>query len=454
MRSESPRVLVVDRETPETREVIAFLRSRGYRTLWAKDNESAFNVLDHERVDCLVCEVQEHRIDGLAVLRRARTLFPELCAVMVATEADVEAAVAAVHEGAHDFQTKPLNLEKLAATLTRGLSQQAMASRIADLESRLDERFGFERFTGPSRAISRVLDQVRQVAPTRATVLVTGETGTGKDLLAHAIHQNSPRAKERFVRLNFGALAEGVVESELFGHEKGAFTGAVERRAGRFEIADGGTLFLDEISEASPAVQAKLLRVLQEQEFERVGGSDTLRVDVRVVAATNRQLEDEVKAGRFRQDLYYRLRVVAIEMPPLRERKEDIPLLIEQFIRDMNRAHSRRVTGINRLAQERLVAYDWPGNVRELKNCIEGMVVFAEGKRPLAVSDLPVALRESRTEAAREVSLVLGQSLEEVERRFVEETLRWVGYDKQRAAETLGIGLRTLYRKLKEYEIV
>jgi DNA-binding NtrC family response regulator len=433
---------------------MAFLRARGYRTLWARDAESAFNVLDQEPIDCLVCELSEPRIDGIGVLHRARARNSELCAVMVTAGAEIEAAVESMREGAYDFQTKPLNLEKLAATLKHGLSHQALANRLADLESRLDERYGFERFTGNSPAVSRVLDQIRQVAPTRATVLVAGETGAGKDLVAQAIHQNSPRAKERFVRVNFAALAEGVVESELFGHERGAFTGAVERRAGRFELADGGTLFLDEISEVGSAVQAKLLRVLQEQEFERVGGSETLRVDVRVIAATNRKLEEMVPAGSFREDLYYRLRVVAIDMPPLRARKEDIPLLAEQFLREFNRAHGRRVTGINRGAMERLLAYDWPGNVRELKNCVEGMVVFAEGRRALTVTDLPVALREFRLAPAREVRLTVGQSMEEVERRFIEETLRWLGYDKQRAAETLGIGLRTLYRKLKEYEIV
>jgi DNA-binding NtrC family response regulator len=454
VKQEAPRVLVVDHETPETRALIAFLRSRGFRTLWAKDSESAFNVLDHEPVDCVVSELGAPRIDGLSVLHRALALHPEACAVMMTAGGDIDAAVTAMREGAHDFQTKPPNLEKLVATLKRGLSHQAMASRLADLESRLDERFGFERFTGDSPAIRRVIEQIRQVAPTRATVLLTGETGTGKDLVAHAVHQHSPRTKERFVRVNFAALAEGVVESDLFGHEKGAFAGAVERRAGRFEIADGGTLFLDEVSEVGLAVQAKLLRVLQEQEFERVGGSETLRVDVRVIAATNRNLEELVRQGRFREDLYNRLRVVAIEMPPLRERKDDIPLLVEQFLREFNRVHGRRVTSVTRGALERLLAHDWPGNIRELKNCVEGMVVFAEGKRPLSVSDLPATLREAQTEAVRDLRLPLGQSLQEVERRFIEETLRWLGYDKQRASETLGIGLRTLYRKLKEYEIV
>jgi DNA-binding NtrC family response regulator len=445
--------LLVDPETPESRKLIAFMRSRGFRALWARDGESAFNVLDTEAVDSLVCELRMERIDGISILQRALRLHPGLCAVMMTAGGDVETAVEAMREGAYDFQTKPLNLEKLVATLRHGLSHQALATRVADLESRLDERFGFERFTGNSPAIQRVIDQTRQISATRATVLISGETGSGKNLVAQALHHNSPRSRERFVRVNFAALANDEVESELFGHEQGAVPGAEERRRGRLEIADGGTLYLDEIAELSLPVQAKLLRVLQEQEFERVGGSETNRVDVRLVVATNRKLDELVARQGFREDLYASVRVVTIEMPPLRERTEDIALLVEEFIRDFNRTHNRRVTGISRAALERLLAYDWPGNVREFKNCIEGMVVFVESKRPIAVTDLPVALREFQTEPAREVRLGLGQSMEEVERRFIEETLRWVGYDKPRAAETLGIGLRTLYRKLKEYEI-
>jgi DNA-binding NtrC family response regulator len=398
--------------------------------------------------------VQEQRIDGLAVLRRALARTESLCAVMVATAADVDLALAAMREGAQDYQTKPVNLEKLTATLSRGLAQRAQAERLAHLQSRLDERFGFEHFTGHSPAIHRVLEQIRHVAPTLAPVLVTGEPGTGKEWVAHALHQNSSRARERFVRLHFGTLAEEAGESELFGLESSTPLGEVERRAGRLEIADGGTLLLDDIGEAGTVAQTKLARFLDTSEFERAGGSSTVRADVRVVCSTHHSLPERVREGRFRDDLHDRLRAVTIEMPPLRARKEDIPLLVEQFIRSGNRAHGRKVTGINAAAIERLLVYDWPGNVRELANVIEGMVVFAEGKRALVVSDLPVALREFPAERAREMRVAMGQSIEEVERRFIEETLRWVEYDKRRAAETLGIGLRTLYRKLKEYDIV
>jgi DNA-binding NtrC family response regulator len=446
--------LLVDPETPESRELIAFLRSRGFRVFWARNGEGAFNVLDTEHVDCLVCELRMERIDGLAILRRSLKRHPGLCAVMMTEGGAVETAVEAMREGAFDFQTKPLNLEKLAATLRHGLSHQALAGRVAHLESRLDERFGFERFTGKSRVVQQLIDQTRQAAATRATVLISGESGSGKGLVAQALHQNSPRSKERFVRVNCAVLAEDEVESELFGRERPVAGGGAERRKGRLEIGDGGTLFLDAVSGVSLAVQEQLLRVLQGDEFERVGGEEAYRVDVRVVASTDRDLEDLVERKAFREDLYQLLHAVNIRVPPLRERQEDIPLLVEEFIREFNRAHARKVTGISRAALERLQAYEWPANVRELKNSIEGMVVFAESKRPLSVTDLPVALRDSQTEPSREVRLDLGQSMEEVEKRFIAETLRWVGYDKPRAAETLGISLRTLYRKLKEYEIV
>jgi len=434
-RTTSARILIVESENAETRGWIAFLRARGLGVLWAKDGESAFNVLDHEPVDGLVCEVQEQRIDGLAVLRRALARTESLCAVMVATAADVELALAAMREGAQDYQTKPLNLEKLSATLSHGLAQRAQAERLAALETRLDERFGLERFPGRSPAIQRAIERIRALAATLDPVLVTGEPGTGKEWAAHALHQNSPRARERYVEMRFGAVAFEDGESEL---------------AGRLEIADGGTLFLDDVGDAGPAAQDRLARYLDTGELEAQGA----RVDVRVVCATRRPLDELVEEGGFRPDLEQRLGAVTLEMPPLRARKEDIPLLVDGLVRAGNRAHGRKVTGINPAALERLLAYDWPGNVRELANVIEGMVVFAEGKRALAVSDLPVALREFPAERAREMRVALGQSMAEVERRLIEETLRWVEYDKRRAAETLGIGLRTLYRKLKEYDIV
>ena len=452
---ERPVVLVVDCESPGTSGLIAFLRDRDLEVVWSRDGESGYNALDSTRVDCLVTELSVQRIDGLSLLRRARERNPEVCAVLIAEGADVGKAVEAMRQGAADFQVKPLNHEKLLAVLRQGLDRQALAARVAEMEAQLDERFGFERLTGRSRAIVGVMEQVRHIASTRATVLIEGETGTGKGLVAQAVHQNSPRKRERFVGVNCGALAEGVIESELFGRgtraergSGGAFTSANALRRGRFELAEGGTLFLDEIGELPPTVQVKLLRVLQDRSFERAGGTETLRVDVRLIAATNRDLAAEVKAGRFREDLYYRLSVVRVHMPPLHARPEDLPLLVKGFIREFDREHGRRVTGLTRGVLDRLMRHPWPGNVRELRNTIEGMVVFAEGRRTLDLSDLPVTLREVES-AGEKLELRVGMTVEEAERRLIAATLRHCGNDKPRAAAMLGVGLRTLYRKLK-----
>jgi len=456
MQKERPTVLVVDRESAATKALLAFLRDHDLEVVWAHDGESGYNALDATRVDCLVTELRVQRIDGMALLRRASERNPEICAVLITEGADVGMAVEAMRQGAADFQVKPVNHEKLLAVLRQGLERQALAARVVEMEARIDERFGLERLTGRSRAIVRIMEQVRHIASTRATVLIEGETGTGKGLMAQAVHQNSPRKGERFVWVNCGTLAEGVIESELFGRgtraergSGGASTGARALRRGRFELADGGTLFLDEIGDLPPTVQVKLLRVLQDRSFERAGGGENVRVDVRLIAATNRDLAAEVASGRFREDLYYRLGVVRIQMPPLRERPEDIPLLVEGFIREFDREHGRRVTGITRGVLDRLMRHPWPGNVRELRNTVEGMVVFAEGRRALDLSDLPDALRAVES-AGEKLELRVGMTVEEAERQLVIATLRHCGDDKPRAAAMLGIGLRTLYRKLKQ----
>jgi two-component system response regulator HydG len=445
---EKPRVLVVDRESEAVKALVAFLRRHDLEVVWARDGEAGCNVLDATRVDCLVTELRVQRIDGMGLLRLARERNPEVCAVVITDAADIDVAVEAMRRGAADFQVKPLNLKKLLAVLRQGFERQALVARVAEMEAQLDERFGFERLTGHSPAILAVMEQVRHIASTRATVLIEGEAGTGKGLVAESIHRNSPRRSERFVWVNCGGLAEDVIESELFGHERDAFTGAGAPRRGCFELADGGTLFLDEVAEAPPAIQVKLLRVLQDRSFERVGGSETIRTDVRIVAATHGALAAEVEAGRFREDLFFRLSAVRIEMPPLRERLEDIPLLVEAFLREFNREHSRRVTGITRGVLDRLLRHPWPGNVRELRNAIEGMVVFAQGRRSLDLSDLPDALRGADGPGER-LEMRVGMTVDEAERQLIAATLRHCGNDKPRAAAMLGIGLRTLYRKLK-----
>ena len=451
-RIETPKVLVVDGESPETKRLITFLEANKYVVLWAKDGEAAHNIFESEPVNVIISELRVHRIDGMRLLSIARARNPEICLIVITKEADVELATEAMRQGAYDFQVKPLNLEKIKAVIERGISHQKLVAEATDLHTRLDTRYGFENLVGHSRGMNEIFDKVRQIAPTRATVLISGETGTGKELLALAIHQNSPRRNEPFVKLNCAALSEGVIESELFGHERGSFTGAIAMRKGRFEVADGGTLFIDEVSEITTPVQAKLLRVLQEMEFERVGGSIPMRVDVRLIVATNQNLESLIKRKKFRQDLYYRLKVVTIEVPPLKERKEDIPLLADCFITEFNELHGKKVKGITRGAMDFLIQHDWPGNVRELKNCIEGMVVFCSRERPLDVADLPEHLRTSK-KRKQYYNIAVGMTMQEVEKITLEETLKSVGYDKQKAAEILGIGLRTLYRKMKEYDI-
>jgi len=450
---EKPRALVVDKDESRGREMVLFLENElQCDATLARDGEAAYNVLDHELVQVVVTDLRVQRIDGLRLLEIARARNPEVAVVLVAPDAELATATEAMRRGAYDVQTRPIHFERLRLVLERAISHQRLVLEVSDLQARLDHRYGIEHLTGKSPQMVTVYDRIRQLASARTTILVTGETGTGKELVAKAIHHLSPRRNEPFVALNCSALAEGVVESELFGHERGAFTGASAARRGRFEIADGGTVFLDEVSEISPNIQVKLLRVIQEREVERVGGSAPIAVDVRLVCATNRDLRELVQDGRFREDLFYRLNVASIRLPPLRERKSDIPLLVDEFIQDFNRENRKKVRGITRGAMELLMQYEWPGNVRELRNLIEGVVVFGRDGQPLDVGDLPNHIR-SQAHATRNLNLRVGMTMKEIEQRAIEETLKATGYDKQRTAQILEIGLRSLYRKVKQYEI-
>jgi DNA-binding NtrC family response regulator len=450
MPRRQPTVLVVQRDSDAARSLTAFLGENGFEVLWVRDTESALNAIADRPVECLVAELRTPRIDGTTVLARARARWPAVCAVIVSDTPAIEGAVEAIREGAYDFQTLPAHPEKLLAVLQRGIRDQRQAERIEEMEGRLDERYGVGRLTGRSRAITRVMEQVRHVAPAQSSVLIEGESGTGKGLLARVIHQNSPRKLERFVWANCGALAAGVVESEIFGIERDE-SGAPGPRPGRLELADGGTLLLDEIGALPPAVQARLLRAIQERTFERVGGREPLRAGARLIAASQVDLEEEVRAGRFREDLLERLAVARIRMPALRERREDVPMLAEAFIAELNRQHGRHVRGIARGALDALMAHDWPGNVRELKVTLEGMIVFAEGRRALQWSDLPRALAATR--GAPALRIAVGMTVGEAERDLIRATLAHTGFDKPRAAAMLGIGLRTLYRKIQQLNL-
>jgi DNA-binding NtrC family response regulator len=448
----SPRILVVLPESTQGKQLVAYLDRRGFETLWAHDGQSAYEVIDAEPLDALICDLKSVHIDGLRLQQVARRRNPEICGIVIAELEEVELATEAVRQGAYDYQLHPVNLEKVVAVLERGLSHQRLVGEVSSLQRRLDERFRFLGIARRSSAWQRIHAQIEQVAQSRASVLIVGETGTGKGEVAKAIHHRSPRRDQAFVEVNCGALPEGIVESELFGHERGAYTGASAARKGRFELADRGTLFLDEVGDIPPATQVKLLRAVQEGAFERLGGTHTHRVDVRLIAATNRDLGAMVAQGTYRADLYYRLQVVTIEVPALRECREDIPLLVDEFVHQFAAENGDRVTGISSRAVDVLREYDWPGNVRELKNCVEGMVVMCPRAGRLEVDDLPRHLnrREREFPALR---FRVGMTMAEIEKLAIQETLAAVGQDRRRAAEILGIGLSTLYRKVKEYRL-
>jgi DNA-binding NtrC family response regulator len=445
-----PVILIVDDEK-NAREGLARALQKTYEVVLADNGQRALELLQSRPVDVLLSDVRMPAMDGLTLLQRALAHTPQPLCIMLTAYGNIETAVEAMRRGAYDFMTKPINLDRLEMVLQRALRTHTIEAENRQLHEQLNERYGLEAIIGRSTAMQEVFDTVRQVAPARTTVLVEGESGTGKELVAHAIHRLSSRARGPFVAVHCAALSPTLLESELFGHEKGSFTGATERRRGRFELADGGTLFLDEIGEIEPATQVKLLRVLEERTFERVGGQETVEVDVRLVAATNRDLKKMVEEGRFREDLYYRLFVVAVKLPPLRDREGDLPLLIQHFVTELARENDKKLEGITPDAVSALSAYRWPGNVRELRNVIERMVVLTRGDR-LTVRDIPSAIRaEAPSLAPGSAPRGGALSLEESERSMVVRALRAHDGNVTKAALDLGISRRTLHRKLNEY---
>jgi DNA-binding NtrC family response regulator len=356
-----------------------------------------------------------------------------------------------MRDGAYDFLTKPLNLERLSLLVKRALSNRELFLQHRALQEELGRRTKFPQIIGKSERMQKIFDVISQVAPTKASVLITGESGVGKEIIADAIHFNSPRKDRPYIKVHCAALTETLLESELFGHEKGAFTGAIARRRGRFELANGGTIFLDEIGEINQSVQIKILRVLHEKKFERVGGEETIDVDVRIISATNKDLKQEIKNGNFREDLYYRLNVVNLHVPPLRERKDDIPLLMTTFLKEFTEENKKKIEGIDPKARLILSQYSWPGNVRELRNCIESAVVLCKGTI-INIDDLPPYLRASSEKDY--IKLNTGISLADAEKQIITLTLNRYGGNKSKTAEILGIGRKTLHRKLNEYNIV
>ena len=444
------RILIVDDERVARSGLRTLLEDEGYEVAEAADGEEGLQQLAGFAPDVVLSDLRMPKRDGLSLLRAAKEQGAEATFVMMTAFATIEAAVEAMRAGAENYLVKPLDLNAVLVFLDKALEKRRLRREAASLRERVRERFRLDGMVGESPQLQAVCDVVKRAAPTKATVLVLGESGTGKELIAQALHEQSPRKDKPFVKVSCAALSETLLESELFGHERGAFTGAVARKEGRFELADGGTLFLDEIGDISPAVQVKLLRVLQSREFERVGGTVTLKVDVRIVAATNRDLAAEAKAGRFREDLFYRLNVVAVTLPPLRSRKADIPALVAHFVDRFARGYGKQVGGVAPEALQALLAHDWPGNVRELENAIERAVVLCAGGE-LTAGDLPTALRGTRPAVRDAGSLIPGASLYEIEREAIVRTMELVRGSTARAAEVLGISMRKIQYRLKEY---
>jgi two-component system response regulator HydG len=441
------RVLVVDDDQAIREALSRTLEKLGYDVVLTEDGQAGLDRLREGEIHILLADLQMPKLGGQELLKAARTIAPDVEVIVITGHGTVEDAVEAMKEGAYDFITKPFKRVQLERTIRRAAEKQSLALQNRRLQDRLDEIQGAGRIIGASLPILKTLDLVRQVAPSTATILIQGESGTGKELIADAIHHGSPRRERAFIKVSCAALPETLLESELFGHERGAFSGAVARKEGRFELADGGTLFMDEIGEISPAMQAKLLRVLQSGEFERVGGTRTLTADVRLIAATNSDVAALVREKRFREDLYYRLNVITIQLPPLRARQDDIPLLAHHFLRKYAAKNAKTVGGFAEEALDILQTYAWPGNVRELENVIERAVVLTRSS-VVSPADLPEALAGT-DQAARHLVVSIGTPLEEVEDRLIEETLRYTKGDKTLAAKLLGIATRTIYRRVK-----
>jgi len=454
MTEMKPMLLIVDDEKPTRDGLRAALEDR-YDVYVADDAKSAMGLLEQEHFDVMLTDFRLPNEDGMKLIGRAKSLSkPPICILMTAYGSE-ELAVDAMKHGADDYIAKGrLQIDELEMRIARALRNQKLETENVSLRQQLDKKFGMENIIGKSPAMEEVLDVVKQVAPTRATVLLTGESGTGKELIAKAIHQLSPRAKQPMVSVHCAALSPTLLESELFGHERGAFTGAHERRIGRFEQAQGGTLFLDEIGEIDATIQIKLLRFLGERTFERVGSNKTLSADVRLVTATNKNLEEQVKAGKFREDLYFRLRVVEITLPPLRERMADVPLLAQNFLHEFAKENGKPVRELTPEAMDLLMAYSWPGNVRELRTAIESAVVLCRGEKVLP-RDLPISVRNGAGAPPDPQRALAGGNLtvHEAEKQLIIRALKESGSNRTLAAKKVGMSRRTLHRKLHEYHL-
>ncbi len=449
------RILIMDDEERERKRIEEYLVRKGYDVLALGNVPDALAAIRRDRYDVFLTDCNIPGVDALRTSDEVRRINPDLAVIIMTAFGTIETAVKAIKAGAYDYLPKPIDLEQLVVLIERVSERRDLIRENTELKERLRDRYKFEEIVSTSNAMEEVLNLAGRVASSNATVLLRGESGTGKELVAKAIHYHSPRAAFPLIKVNCAALPETLLESELFGHEKGAFTGATSRRIGRFEAADKGTLFLDEIGELSSAMQVKLLRVLQEREFERLGGNQTLKTDVRVIAATNRDIEKAIREGAFREDLYYRLNVVSLVIPPVRERKEDIPGLIDYFIKKYGQENKKSITGISADARDLLLRYDYPGNVRELENIIERAVVLSK-KGIITAADLPIPIRTAKQESRPHPEYAggsLNETLETVERGLILDALKASGGVQIRAAELLGISERVFRYKLKKYKV-
>jgi DNA-binding NtrC family response regulator len=440
-------VLVVSEEEGTLQAIAEALAKRGYRVLTASGGYKAMPWLARDTIHVVLTDLKMRRVGGLDVLREAHAVDPNITVIMMTRFGSIPSAVEAMRRGAYDYLTKPVNLRELELVVQRAVAQLEVNAEVRELRQRLEIEYGFENIIGNSPAMRRIYRTIVQVAASTGTILLVGESGTGKELIARAIHRNSPRQHSPFIALNCAAFSEGLLENELFGHERGAFTSANEQKRGLFELADGGVLFLDEIGEISLTTQAKLLRVLETKEFLRVGGTMPVTVDLTLISATNANLEAAIQKKTFREDLYYRLRVVTIEVPPLRQHTEDIPLLVNAFLEEFNEKHHKKVVGLSAEAMRRLLQYPWPGNVRELRNCLESLVILSR-KPTIEAADLPPYLQ--LPPAVDEFTIRLGTPLAAIEQEVIRHTLAHTK-TKTEAAQLLRIGRRTLHRKLKAY---
>jgi DNA-binding NtrC family response regulator len=442
------KTILVAEDDPNVGESIRLLlKKRGYEILLASNGKEALSLFRQETVDLVITDLVMPKMDGIELLGEVKRLRPETEVIVISAQGTIERAVQAMKLGAFDFIEKPINPRVISLVVERGLEKQTLVLQNRDLRSKLEDKFHLKNIIGRNEKMLKIFELIEHIAPYDSSVLIIGESGTGKELIANAIHYKSPRASLPFVKVSCASLSEGIIESELFGHEKGSFTGAIASRKGRFELAHPGTLFLDEVEDIPLSTQIKLLRVLQEGEFERVGGNKTIRVDIRIIAASNRDLQEAVKNGVFREDLYYRLNVVNIKLPPLRERKEDLPFLVNFFIDKFNQKYKMKVKGLSQRAMNLLTDYEWRGNVRELENTIESIMVI-HGAEVIDLPHLPPEIREYK-EKPELISIKIGTRLEEVEKELLVQTLKATKGNKRRAAELLGINVRTIHRKME-----